>query len=89
MRTGIGSESSAQPQFSVRRGAASTIIPPRIGTVEVTEDTPILVLPLAERRRLFRRRRQMVHLREWIAVAGISFCGLIVASIALVSVLAH
>jgi hypothetical protein len=76
-------------QMTAPTRTPSRVMPPRIATIEVTEDTPILVLPLAERQRLFRRRRQLVHLREWFAAAGIGVFGLIVACIALVSFLAR
>lgn len=71
------------------RSVRATVITPRIATIEVTDETPIAVLPLAERRRLFRRRRQMVNLREWIAVAGIGVFGVVLALLALVSFVAH
>jgi hypothetical protein len=79
MMNSMATESPARPG----------LVPPGVASIEVTEDTPILVLPLADRHRLFRRRRQMVHLREWIGVAGITVLGMMLTLAALVSFLAH
>jgi len=46
-------------------------------------------MSLAQRRRLFRRRRHLLTLRDWIGVAGIGAVGLLLALVAILSFLAR
>ncbi|MGI8847018.1 MAG: hypothetical protein ACR2GX_01940 [Candidatus Dormibacteria bacterium] len=58
------------------------------GTGALSSD-PLFPQPLTERRKLVRRRRQMLTLREWVGVAGISAIGLLLAAVTVVGLLAH
>lgn len=68
---------------------APAMMTPATATLEFSPDLPPVTLSLAERQRLFRRRRQLMTLREWSGVIGIVATTLVLGSVALLSFLAH